>query len=233
MAENARRISDLGRQLYERLRTLTEHVEQVGDSPAKTVEAYTRAVGSLEKRCSWPHAGSGTWVRPRERRSPSSNRRTARRGPWWWTSRSAGRREAGRPRAARRVIGGRGSQRPSKAQSSMATDDRPREAVPSSAQGPACVRPGALTLVPPLARSGRTNPLIPATWWAREDLNLGPLPCQGSALTPELRARRTRILRNGPPTVKDANRAIYIVTEGPIVGPRKLSPKIAPRGAAP
>ena len=26
-------------------------------------------------------------------------------------------------------------------------------------------------------------------WWAREDLNLGPLPCQGSALTPELRAR--------------------------------------------
>jgi hypothetical protein len=25
-------------------------------------------------------------------------------------------------------------------------------------------------------------------WWAREDLNLGPLPCQGSALTPELRA---------------------------------------------
>ena len=36
-------------------------------------------------------------------------------------------------------------------------------------------------------------------WWAREDLNLGPLPCQGSALTPELRAPALhRILRNGP-----------------------------------
>ena len=34
-------------------------------------------------------------------------------------------------------------------------------------------------------------------WWAREDLNLGPLPCQGSALTPELRAPSlcTAILR--------------------------------------
>ena len=33
-------------------------------------------------------------------------------------------------------------------------------------------------------------------WWAREDLNLGPLPCQGSALTPELRARAcTAIIR--------------------------------------
>ena len=30
------------------------------------------------------------------------------------------------------------------------------------------------------------------SWWAREDLNLGPLPCQGSALTPELRARAFR-----------------------------------------
>ena len=33
------------------------------------------------------------------------------------------------------------------------------------------------------------SPVHPLAWWAREDLNLGPLPCQGSALTPELRAR--------------------------------------------
>ena len=28
-------------------------------------------------------------------------------------------------------------------------------------------------------------------WWAIKDLNLGPLPCEGSALTTELNARPT------------------------------------------
>ena len=36
-------------------------------------------------------------------------------------------------------------------------------------------------------------------WWAREDLNLGPLPCQGSALTPELRARPCTENHTGEP----------------------------------
>jgi hypothetical protein len=31
-------------------------------------------------------------------------------------------------------------------------------------------------------------------WWATKDLNLGPLPCEGSALTTELVAHRTYFL---------------------------------------
>jgi hypothetical protein len=31
-------------------------------------------------------------------------------------------------------------------------------------------------------------------WWATKDLNLGPLPCEGSALTTELVARGTDFL---------------------------------------
>ncbi len=50
MAASAAQVSDLGRQLYERLRTLGGHVEEVGATLGRAVRAYNNAVGSLESR---------------------------------------------------------------------------------------------------------------------------------------------------------------------------------------
>jgi DNA recombination protein RmuC len=50
IAENAERISALGRELYQRLAVTATHVETVGSSLGRAVEAYNRAVGSLESR---------------------------------------------------------------------------------------------------------------------------------------------------------------------------------------
>jgi DNA recombination protein RmuC len=50
IAEEAQRISALGRELYERLATLGRHFEKVGGHLDKAVGAYNEAVGSLENR---------------------------------------------------------------------------------------------------------------------------------------------------------------------------------------
>jgi DNA recombination protein RmuC len=50
LAENARAISDLGKELYKRLADLSEHFADVGARLGKAVESYNRAVGSLEAR---------------------------------------------------------------------------------------------------------------------------------------------------------------------------------------
>lgn len=50
LAENARTISELGAQLYERLAKLAEHWSAVGRSLGQAVEAYNRATGTLESR---------------------------------------------------------------------------------------------------------------------------------------------------------------------------------------
>jgi len=50
VAENARQISELGRQLYKRLLAWTGHLAKLGKGLDSAVEAYNKAVGSLESR---------------------------------------------------------------------------------------------------------------------------------------------------------------------------------------
>jgi len=50
VAENADRLRDLGKQLYDRLRTCLEHFDDVGRSLARATAAYNKAVGSMESR---------------------------------------------------------------------------------------------------------------------------------------------------------------------------------------
>jgi DNA recombination protein RmuC len=50
LAENAREVKELGAELYERLRTWTGHMQALQKSLSSSVDAYNRAVGSLESR---------------------------------------------------------------------------------------------------------------------------------------------------------------------------------------
>ena len=50
IAESAKAISDLGRELYTRLATLTDHFAKVGRGLDTAVRSYNEAVGSLETR---------------------------------------------------------------------------------------------------------------------------------------------------------------------------------------
>ena len=50
IADNTRKISDLGKELYDRVATLTQHFRILGQSLGRSVKAYNDAVGSLEGR---------------------------------------------------------------------------------------------------------------------------------------------------------------------------------------
>jgi DNA recombination protein RmuC len=50
LAENAREISDLGRELYKRVATLGDHMSKMGNGLRSAVKSYNDAVGSLETR---------------------------------------------------------------------------------------------------------------------------------------------------------------------------------------
>jgi len=49
LAENAREVQDMGRELYRRLATFGEHMARTGRSLSGAVESYNKAVGSLER----------------------------------------------------------------------------------------------------------------------------------------------------------------------------------------
>ena len=49
-AENAQKIVDTGRELYDRLRTFVDHLGAVGEGIKKAAEAYNRTLGSCESR---------------------------------------------------------------------------------------------------------------------------------------------------------------------------------------
>jgi DNA recombination protein RmuC len=50
MADNARTVCEVGRELYKRLSTMGEHVAGVGKALEKAVESYNKQVSSLESR---------------------------------------------------------------------------------------------------------------------------------------------------------------------------------------
>jgi DNA recombination protein RmuC len=50
VAQNAKEISELGKQLYDRISTFVGHFQTVGSSLERSVNAYNRAAGSLELR---------------------------------------------------------------------------------------------------------------------------------------------------------------------------------------
>jgi len=50
MAENAERIGETGRELYDRVRVFVEHFGKVGDGISRAAKAYDAAVGSHESR---------------------------------------------------------------------------------------------------------------------------------------------------------------------------------------
>jgi len=80
LSENAREVFDAGRELYERISGLGQHVDRVGKALSGAVAAYNQTVGSLESRVlvsarrlqqlglvDTDQEAQGSWRRPPER----------------------------------------------------------------------------------------------------------------------------------------------------------------------
>ncbi len=50
LSENAKKISEIGHELYQRITKLTEHFDNLGKNLEKSVNSYNQSVGSLENR---------------------------------------------------------------------------------------------------------------------------------------------------------------------------------------
>lgn len=50
VAESAQKVGELGRELYERLATMTEHFDKLGDRLDGAVQEYNKTMGSFERR---------------------------------------------------------------------------------------------------------------------------------------------------------------------------------------
>jgi DNA recombination protein RmuC len=50
LARNAEEIQQIGRELYDRLATMTEHLEDVGDNLKRAAVSYDKFIGSLERK---------------------------------------------------------------------------------------------------------------------------------------------------------------------------------------
>ncbi|GAA2075365.1 DNA recombination protein RmuC [Actinomadura alba] len=50
LSQNAQAVFDLGKELYERLGTMGQHVDELGKSLSNAIKAYNRSIGSLEGR---------------------------------------------------------------------------------------------------------------------------------------------------------------------------------------
>ena len=47
--ENAKKIAEIGRELYDRVRVFLEHLDNVGIALKRSIESYNKAVGSIER----------------------------------------------------------------------------------------------------------------------------------------------------------------------------------------
>ena len=50
LTENALAISRLGKELYDRLATMTTHIQELGRSLQRSVDYYNRVLGAMESR---------------------------------------------------------------------------------------------------------------------------------------------------------------------------------------
>ena len=60
LTEHAEQAGRLGKELYERMAVLTDHLNEIGQALGKSVGAYNKAVGSLESGCCRPLENSKT-----------------------------------------------------------------------------------------------------------------------------------------------------------------------------